>query len=326
MLLNRLLARIAQKDSELQGVQSRIALAKQLQTSKVAQLQGEQRNLKAEYQSLRTQLQTEQAILALARKNLARYRKLAGTGMVSKTDFQKIQQKMLTQREAVEEIGKTRIELRTQLDQIPAQLAQAKTNAANDIASLQSQAAQLTQERLQLQVTQQVVVRAPAAGTVSSVMARLGENVTTQTPLASILPHGSVLQARLRVPTPVRLRYSAFPYEQFGLYRGTVQQVSRSIIAPGELDLPASPRAPYYLIIASLAEPYVHAYGRHLPLTSGMTLSADIVLNREPLYEWVLRLSRARAASCNAANRRNVTFTLTPALSRQGRGSLRTWN
>jgi membrane fusion protein len=123
--------------------------------------------------------------------------------------------------------------------------------------------------------------------------------VTAQTPLASILPHGSFLQARLLVPTaaigfvhagePVRLRYSAFPYEQFGLYHGTVRQVSRSIITSGELDLPVSPRSPYYLITASLAKPYVHAYGRRLPLTSGMTLSADIVLDREPLYEWVLR-------------------------------------
>jgi membrane fusion protein len=121
-------ALVKQYNSELQGVRSRIALAKQLQTSKVAQLQGEQRNLKAEYRSLGTQLQTEQAILALAKKNLARYQKLVRAGMVSKTNFQKIQQKMLSQQAAVEEIGKDRIELRTQLDQIPAQFAQAKTN------------------------------------------------------------------------------------------------------------------------------------------------------------------------------------------------------
>ncbi|MGH9439883.1 MAG: HlyD family secretion protein, partial [Terriglobia bacterium] len=285
-------ALVKQYDSELQGIQSRIALAKQLRASKLAQLESEHHDLKSEYQSLGTQLQTEQAISALTKKNLARYRKLVHSGMVSKSDFQQVQQKMLTQKEGVEEIKKTRIELRTQLDQIPAQLAQAKTDAANEIASLRNQAVQLAQERLQLQVAQQVVVRAPAAGTVSSVMARLGENVVPQTPLVSILPHGSVLEARLLVPTAaigfvhagesVRLSYSAFPYEQFGLYHGTVRQVSRSIITPGELDLPVNPHAPYYLIIASLAEPYVRAYGRNLPMTAGMTLSADIVLDREP--------------------------------------------
>ncbi|MGH8161896.1 MAG: hypothetical protein ACRESR_07115, partial [Gammaproteobacteria bacterium] len=74
--------------------------------------------------------------------------------------------------------------------------------------------------------------------------------------------------------------------------------VSRSVIRPGELSLPVNLSAPYYLVTASLAKPYVHAYGQRLPLTAGMALSADIVLNRERLYDWVLRpLASLRGSS-----------------------------
>jgi len=292
-------ALLQQYGAQLQSIQSQIKIARYLKTSKVAQLQARQRDLSAEKKALAGQLRTQSAILALAQDNLSRYKSLSRTGMVSPSDLQKIQQKMLTQKATVQQIKKTRIELRTQLDQIPTEISQAKSAAANKVAELQNQATQIEQQRLQLQAAQNVVVRAPADGVVSSLIARVGQNVTAQSPLVSILPKGSVLQARLLVPTraigfvhagePVRLRYSAFPYQQFGLYSGTVRKVSRSIVVPGELHLPVQLKKPYYLVTASLAEPYVRAYGKRLPLTAGMTLSADIVLNRERLYEWILR-------------------------------------
>jgi membrane fusion protein len=292
-------ALLAQYGAQVKSIQNQMELAKRLKASKVAQLQSQQRDLKVEYGHLGGQLKTEKAILALARKNLSRYQQLARTGMVSKSDLQKARQKALAQQATNQELEKNRIALHTQIDQIPAEISQAQTNTANQIADLENQSSQIDQQRLQLQVAQKVVVRAPTDGVVSSVITRLGQGVSAQTPLMSILPHGSVFQARLLVPTraigfvhtgePVRLRYSAFPYQQFGLYRGRVNKVSRSIIAPLELHLPVTSKTPYYLVTASLAKPYVRAYGKRMPLTAGMTLSADIVLNRERLYEWILR-------------------------------------
>lgn len=274
-------------------------LAGRLRKSKITQLRSQQRDLKTEYHGLKVELKTQQSILALAQKNLLSYQKLARTGMVSKSDLQKAKQNGLAQRAVVEGVTKTLIEIQDQLDQIPSEISQVDANTAKAIASLKDQAAQINQERLQLQVSQKAVIRSPTDGIVSSIIMQVGQNVTKQTSLASILPYGSVLEARLLVPTrsigfvhvgePVRFRYSAFPYQQFGLYRGRVQEVSRSIIAPNELDLPVTLGEPYYLVTASLAKPYVRAYGRRMSLASGMMLSADIVLNRERLYEWVLR-------------------------------------
>jgi membrane fusion protein len=286
-------------DDRLKSVRAQIKIAKRLKAAKIAQLERQQSDLKAERKQLDDQLHTANAISALVQDNLSRYKRLAKKGMVSKSGLQEVQRKVLTQKATVQQIEKTRLELRTRLDQIPAEISQVKADTARKVAELKSQVAQIEQQRLQLQVAQGVVVRAPDDGVISSLIARVGQNVSTQSTLLSILPRGSILQARLLVPTSaigfvhagqsVRLRYSAFPYQQFGLYHGKLRKVSRSIVVPGELHLPVSLEGPYYLVTASLAKPYVCAYGKKLPLTAGMTLSADIVLNREPLYEWVLR-------------------------------------
>ena len=45
---------------------------------------------------------------------------------------------------------------------------------------------------------------------------------------------------------------------------------------------------PVYRITVELARQTVTAYGEALPLQAGMTLEADIALERRRLYEWVL--------------------------------------
>lgn len=299
-------ALLKQYDAQLQSIEVQRKQAEQLGTAKVTQLLGQQRDFRSEYKNLGGEFQTEKAILKLAEDNLARYQSLARTGMVSKSGLQKIQQQVMTQKSQVEQIDSKMAALIAQLNQIPAEISETKSNTASDVANLKAQAAQIKLQRLELQVAQKVIVRSPSSGVISSVIARVGQNVntqasglTSQSALLSILPQGSVLEARLLVPTRsigfvhpgerVRFRYSAFPYQRFGLYRGKVRGVSRSVITPGELDLPVNLNGPYYLVTASLVHPYVHAYGRRLPLTAGMTLSADIVLNRERLYNWLLR-------------------------------------
>lgn len=219
--------------------------------------------------------------------------------MVSQSDLQGVLAKALAQQSTLEQTEQRKAQLQAQLDLIPSEIAAEQSSTEDTIVGLKGQAAQMAENKLQLQVAQQVIVRAPAAGVVSSVMAQVGQNVTAATPLIGMLPQGSRIEARLLIPTQaigfvragqaVLLSYSAFPYQQFGLYHARLTRVSRSVIAPGELALPVSLQQPYYLATATLEQSYVRAYGRRMPLASGMTLSAAIVLNRERLYQWVLR-------------------------------------
>src|SRR2546426_283931 len=69
------------------------------------------------------------------------------------------------------------------------------------------------------------------SGTVTTVLAEVGQTVTPAQPIVSILPRGAALEASLYVPSravgfvevgqQVLMRYQAYPYQKFGQYPGT---------------------------------------------------------------------------------------------------------
>lgn len=92
------------------------------------------------------------------------------------------------------------------------------------------------------------VLRAPVAGTVTNLIARLGQPVGPDVPAMLILPEGARLQADLAIPAsaigfveagqPVRLSIDTFPVERFGAVAGEVATISRtSVVAEGDVRL-----------------------------------------------------------------------------------------
>lgn len=113
------------------------------------------------------------------------------------------------------------------------------------------------------------------------------------------LPAATEFKARLLLPVraagfvetgqSLDIRYDAFPYQKFGLYKGKVQNISESVLMPNELsNSPLRTEEPVYRISANLQQPFVHAYGRNFPLKPGMTLNADIRLGERSLLQWLL--------------------------------------
>ena len=78
--------------------------------------------------------------------------------------------------------------------------------------------------------------------------AAAGRFVDGRVPLLTIVPGGAAMRAELFAPSraigfvqpgqEVRVMYDAFPYQRFCSFAGRVEQVSRVIIAPGEVDAP----------------------------------------------------------------------------------------
>jgi membrane fusion protein len=92
------------------------------------------------------------------------------------------------------------------------------------------------------------------------------------------------------------MRLAAYPYQKFGLARGTVMAVSGTPIAPQDLPhgqgtaLMASAQSnePLYRIQVQLASQQVFAYGQPHSLRPGMSLEADVVQDMRGIWEWVL--------------------------------------
>jgi membrane fusion protein len=152
----------------------------------------------------------------------------------------------------------------------------------------------LSREAAEVDADRQVLVRAPQAGTVSAVLADAGQSVSPSSALASLVPAGAELQAHLYAPSSaigfvragqtVRMRFEAFPYQKYGLVEGRVLQVSRTPLAASEVAAlalaPAGSGQPLFRITVALGD-------STLPLVAGMRLSADVLLERRRLVEWL---------------------------------------
>jgi membrane fusion protein len=92
----------------------------------------------------------------------------------------------------------------------------------------------------------------------------------------------------------VVMRYAAFPFQRFGLYRGSVTEVTRAPIQAGTDDSisPAvepktKPSVALYRIVVDPDVAYVEANGEHRPLEAGMKVEADIAIETRPLYHYI---------------------------------------
>ena len=132
--------------------------------------------------------------------------------------------------------------------------------------------------------------------------------------MLKIVPQHTSMQAQLLAPSSaigfihqgerVLLRYSAFPYQKFGEYGGIVATVSHAALTPDEVQtLLAGASAinqggPFYRVIVEPDSPSVKIDGEDRPLPASMQVQAFVLLDRRPLYQWILQpvYDLARAA------------------------------
>ena len=149
------------------------------------------------------------------------------------------------------------------------------------------------------------MIRAPQDGTVSAVLAEIGQSVSPASALASLIPAGAQLQAHLFAPSgavgfvrpnqEVRLRFEAFPYQKYGHQGGRVLQVSRTPLAAPELAGLALPgpaaldgaAEPMFRITVAMDPGGLQGFAAAQPLVAGMRMEADVLLERRRLVEWL---------------------------------------
>jgi membrane fusion protein len=153
-------------------------------------------------------------------------------------------------------------------------------------------------QRLIENTSEGYVVRSPAAGTVSSVLVTPSNIVSGNTNVMSILPENSRWIAELYVSTKaigniskssaVYLKYDAFPYMKFGVYRGEVKNISGTILTRESLppEIPAT--EPMYRILVNLEQQQIKLFDKFYSLQSGMTVTAELEAESRKLVDWFL--------------------------------------
>ncbi len=269
---------------------------------KLAALQQRLIELRQEMQRADTQIALQQQRVHLAEQNLKRFKDLQATQFISAAQLQDRQAEWIDQQQRLAELQRVKASHQREVSNTESELRNAKIAMAREQVALQRSVAGVEQDLLENETRREFVVTAAQDGIVTAALAELGQTVAANQPLASILPEGSRLEAEIYAPSraigfvkpgmPVLLRYQAYPYQKFGQFHAIVREVASTSLRPDELALPGAASGangePVYRIRLSLAQQEVLAYGKTLPLKSGMLVDASILLEQRRLYEWVL--------------------------------------
>lgn len=284
---------IAQQDAELETQTQAIQAAAEAQLRQVAVQQAGARRELAQVQA---QLDLQRELVASAQRDLGRADALAERGFVSRHDLDQRREALLSRRQALAQLAQSAETRRSAVAEAERSAAQIASQARANRAELAAARAQISQQAASMAGTRAYVLRAPIAGTVTALTARIGQPAIAQMPLMTLLPKGSTLRAELAVPSAaigfvrkgqrVSLAVDAFPYQRFGTMMGTVDSVAASAITRAD-STTSGTGAPAYPVTVALDRPSIAAFGRREPLVAGMTLTARIVTERQSLFAWL---------------------------------------
>ncbi|WP_323845668.1 HlyD family efflux transporter periplasmic adaptor subunit [Microbulbifer magnicolonia] len=248
---------------------------------------------------LEKQIRIQARRYALIAEQAERYRQLKRDGHISSAELDTVIAQELELHAERQSLARGRVNLHNQIQQLENQRSLLPEEHANSTDQLRARLSDLAQQIAQLHGQRAYIVKASRTGVVSNLQAREGQQTQTNIPVLSLVPEDNVLTAQLLVPVrsagfldagqPLNIRYDAFPYQKFGLYRGAVTEVSDTVLLPDELlHAPIAVREPVFKVSAKLAQSSISAYGKDFSLKPGMTLSADVRLAERSLLQWLL--------------------------------------
>jgi len=138
-----------------------------------------------------------------------------------------------------------------------------------------------------------LLIVAPVSGIVTDLTStQPGDKVQANTPLGGIAPSSSRSivkveiaendRAFLREGLPVKLKFNAFPYQRYGVIRGTLEYVSPAT------KLASQTKQPVYEARVSLERDYYKVAETKYPLRYGMTAAVEIVVRERRLIDLAL--------------------------------------
>ena len=295
---NAVQSSVALREQSLRSAsQQQLALA-QSQAAAIDQRLGE---LQGELASLATESGLQAQRIGLAEQAQTRLQSLRDDNFVSAAQVQTKAEELLGLRAQAAATERQRAAQLREIGSLEAQRRELPLRTQARRGEIDRELAALVQQTAEKQAPQRIVIRAAQDGVISTVLAEPGQSVSPASPLASLVPAQSRLQAHLFAPSsavgflrehqPVMLRFEAFPYQKFGHQTGEVLQVSRSPLQAAELaGLPLQGGAanqPLYRITVALQQQTVAAYGQAQPLSPGMQIEGDVQLDRRRLIEWL---------------------------------------
>lgn len=289
-----------------QGFQTLNAAARVRASSALASLEAEQQQLRTRRAAidrelvearLRKNLQDQQ--VELSRAELSRAESIAAQGFLPRSQVESRQAMLLSAEGEASDLRGQILAYEREIGEINARLSAIPIDIRTVRAESDSAHAALDQQATQAEAQSKYRVVASVGGLVAALPLGRGQTAQPGATVAILTAGESPLEAELYVPSRsagfiregqvVRLMYQAFPHQKFGVGEGEVTSVSRTVLAPSEVSvLGLQIQEPVFRVRVKLKSGTVSAYGETVPLQPGMLLSADVVIDRRSLLEWLL--------------------------------------
>lgn len=235
----------------------------------------------------------------LARSEVARAEALAAQGYLPRRELETRQATLLSMEQEQAELAGAALSYEREIGEVSARLAAIPIDLQTADAEAASAMAGLEQQQTQTEAQSSYVVVATVDGRVAALPVHKGQGVPAGAAVAVLTAGDTPLEAELYAPSrasgfiregqDVRLMYQAFPYQKFGAGEGQVISVSRTVLAPAEVAIPGlQVQEPVFRVRVKLSRDEIAAYGRSVSLQPGMLLTADVVIDRRSLLEWLL--------------------------------------
>jgi len=287
----------ANLEIQLQRLRAEIASAKQLTAQQEEALRQRVAGLKSEVEQANGEVELQAARVSSAREEVERGEKLVKEKFWSESMLLQKKNDLLEQQAKLQAMKRQRTALERDLQNAKNELSMSQIRLSQQLGPLERKISEIEGTRVVDKSRREVDILAPFDGVVSNIAVAKGDTLAADASIATLLPRGSGLRAQLLVPTrasgfigpgnDVVMRYDAFPFQRFGQYHGKVDMVSATIWTAGEKVGALVTREPVYRVDVKLDRQTVMAGGQEMPLRPGMILSADILLEKRTVFEWV---------------------------------------
>jgi membrane fusion protein len=279
------------------------------------QLREKIENLKVQIDQLGGQITMHQGFFKKITKSYNLFLGLVERHQASLNEMESREQAWMQSQSKLQELESSKLRLIGELNDAQYQLANIAISTADEIDALKTRILDIEEKLANTEARRSIEIRAPEAGVVTAIVGHPGQVVSTGSPMLKIVPQPAIMHAELLAPSSaigfihqsdrVLLRYSAFPYQKFGEYWGTVVTVSGAALTPEEVQSllsgarpttqglpvgvsPTKQTGPFYRVIVKPDNQLVSVYGEERKLPASMQVQAYALLDRRPLYQWML--------------------------------------
>lgn len=263
-------------------------------------------NLSQQQQRLDAQLIVRRQQADIAQEMLTMLERLSDTQAVSRLELVQQKHRALESMVGLEQLEERRLSLdrelgeaRRKVESLPLEIATGASRIRREIADIDTELARQRFER-------EHVVLAPRAGRVVNILPDSVRYVGTGQTIAAVLAPDAKLAAELWIPSraigrvnsesAVFLRFDAYPSQTFGSYAAKIRDITASAFSPAEATRIRGETIsePVFRAIAEPASLVIRSSrGDRGTLRPGMTFQADVLVERVPLYRWLIGPSTA---------------------------------